>query len=89
MATIVHQIGALSVSVKHLWQKTPTSPYYYRRRVPKDIAQALGQTWSVMSLRTSDITLAAKLIARQASLDDALWNKHVTVLHLKATVRKL
>ena len=75
MSVLIKRVGPISVTVRYLWQKTPTSPYYYRRRIPKELAQALGQVMSVKALRTRDKLVAAKQILVLARLDDELWHR--------------
>lgn len=75
MAVLVKRLGPISMTVRYLWQKTPSSPYYYRRRIPKDISQITGETMSVKALRTRDKLLAAKQIILLTRLDDEAWQK--------------
>ena len=73
MSVLINRVGPISVTVRYIWQKTATSPYYYRRRIPKDVRQAIGQDYSVKSLRTRDKIQAAKQILILSRLDDELW----------------
>ncbi|MBY4676495.1 tyrosine-type recombinase/integrase [Marinobacterium arenosum] len=73
MPHLIHRFGPIAVTVRYLWQKHSDGPYYYRRRVPKDIAPKLGKTFNVIALRTRDKLLAAKRIAKLTRQDDELW----------------
>ena len=77
MAFLFHQSGPILVSVKHLWQKRkPDGPYYYRRRIPADILKLdpnLKGPYKVIALRTTDLTLASKLVIKHTSMDDETW----------------
>ncbi len=61
------------MTVRHLWQKHPEGPFYYRRRVPKELVPAVGKTYIVEALRTRDKTLAAKRILMLTRRDDEQW----------------
>lgn len=63
------------MTVRYLWQKHSEGPYYYRRRVPKELTKAIGKTYIVQSLRTRDKVLAAKRIAHLVRRDDEQWHR--------------
>lgn len=73
MPTLLIDSGVLQVKVRYLWQKGKgdnKSPYYYRRRYPKDIAEIFfnrGEevgTYYTQALRTHDLQLAGKWVAQ-------------------------
>ncbi len=71
----------VSVKVKYLWQKPPSSLLYYRRRIPEDLKpllEAAGSEWAgkaqiVISLQTDDLKAAASKIAQLAATHDKEW----------------
>lgn len=75
MPNVLHRSGALTVTIDNLWQKHSKGPYYYRRRVPKDIALRLGKRMRQVALKTYDKMAAAKMIDRLAKADDAHWRQ--------------
>lgn len=75
MPNVLHRSGALTVTIDYLWQKHPKGPYYYRRRVPKDIAPRIGKQIRQVALKTYDKMAAAKLIDSLAKADDAYWRQ--------------
>jgi integrase len=79
MATLFYQSGPLLVSVKHLWQKRkPDGPYYYRRRIPKEVLALnlnLKGPYKTVALKTKDLTQATKLIVQQTRRDDEEWQR--------------
>ena len=75
MPNVLHRSGALTVTIDYLWQKHTKGPYYYRRRVPKDIAPRIGKRVRQVALKTYDKMAAAKLIDSLAKADDAHWKQ--------------
>jgi integrase len=70
------ETGAIRVEVKHLQLKGRT--YYFRRRIPEHVRQLYpGRKRELFfSLKTSDLTEAAKKADRHARQQDALWTAH-------------
>jgi len=73
----------VSLKLKHIWKK-PNSPLlYYRRRIPDDIKPLLtasGSEWAgkaqvVISLRTSDLKIAAPKVAKLTAQHDREWEQ--------------
>ncbi len=75
MPRTIFRSGPIFVTVRYLWQKHPEGPYYYRRRVPKELAAGVGKTFIVQSLRTRDKVLAARRIAQLVRRDDEQWHR--------------
>jgi len=65
----------MAVKISHLWEKSPTGPYWFKRAVPKDLVQAVGKTWIQFSLGTRDIKIAARLIDQHAQEQDRQWSE--------------
>lgn len=67
---------AISMTVRYMWRKSPSSPWYYRRKVPADVRAILERrgelspAFNTKSLRTHDDNLAMQLIAREVKKDD-------------------
>ncbi|WP_404420012.1 tyrosine-type recombinase/integrase [Marinospirillum sp.] len=75
MPNVLHSSGALTVTINYLWQKHSQGPYYYRRRVPKDIAPRIGKKMHVVALKTYDKLKAARMIDSLAKRDDVTWQQ--------------
>ncbi|WP_074454259.1 tyrosine-type recombinase/integrase, partial [Marinobacter sp. X15-166B] len=75
MPNVLHRSGALTVTIDYLWQKHTKGPFYYRRRVPKDIAPRIGKTMRQVALKTYDKMAAAKMIKTLADRDDVYWRQ--------------
>lgn len=80
MAVVLFQSGAFRVSVKHLWRKHQHGVWYYRRRYPNHVREALAQqgvqvpTFRVVSLKTKDPAIAAQKVAMLTRKDDWEWS---------------
>ncbi|MBY5963776.1 tyrosine-type recombinase/integrase [Marinobacter nauticus] len=75
MPNVLHRSGALTVTIDYLWQKHSKGPYYYRRRVPKDIAPRIGKKMQQVALKTYDKIAAARMIDTLAKRDDTHWRQ--------------
>lgn len=63
----------ISMSVKYLWEKSPTASFYFKRRVPLDLRQQVGKEYVQVCLHTRDLREAAKKIKELARKTDADW----------------
>lgn len=73
---IIYISPSINIVVKNLWQKKSGTTWYYRRRVPKDIAKLLSLPnggYKTLCLHTSNQVQAAKLAVKLATEDDAEW----------------
>ncbi len=63
------------MKVKYIWRKGGT--YYYRRRIPADIASILNTSnpFKVVCLYTSEVVTASKMVMTQAAADDVEWER--------------
>jgi integrase len=75
MPNVLHRSGALTVTIDYLWQKHTKGPYYYRRRIPKDISPRIGKQMRQVALKTYDKMAAAKMINSLATADDIYWHQ--------------
>jgi len=75
LAYHIHQFGPIIVKIKHLWRKSPSSPWYYRRRIPKDVLHAYTSSTRQIALKTRDDTLAAKRVVMLTRQDDETWDR--------------
>jgi len=64
----------MSVNVTYLSRRSPTGPYWFKRKVPKDLVSAVGKTWIQFSLGTKDPRQAARLVAKHATEQDQEWS---------------
>lgn len=64
----------MSVKITHLWRRSPTGPFWFKRKVPKVLVAAVGKTWVQFSLKTRDLKVAARLIADHSSQQDREWS---------------
>lgn len=63
------------IRMKYIFQKQSGGVYYYRRRVPTDLKETLGNKDFVCSLKTHN-ALKAQALAKQVSNElEAEWNK--------------
>ena len=63
----------MSVKLTHLWTRSPTGPYWFKRKVPKVLVPAVGKTWVQFSLGTRDLRVAARLITDHVTEQDRQW----------------
>ncbi len=73
MAKILFDSGYFVVSIRHLHKK-PDGSLYYHRRVPQDLIKRIGKSLIRESLKTRDLSVAAKRIAACVRRDDAVWS---------------
>ena len=58
-------IGSYSIAMKYLTKRSTRNTYYYRRRVPKDLAMYYPKPFIEISLSQNDPTLAAVMCEQQ------------------------
>jgi len=58
-------IGSYSIAMKYLIKRSTRNTYYYKRRVPKDLAAHYPKPFIEISLKQNDQTLAAVLCDQQ------------------------
>jgi integrase len=63
----------MTVAIRYLWNRSPTGPFWFKRKVPKDLVDRVGKTWLQFSLGTRDVKTAARLITRHSTEQDKLW----------------
>ncbi|MGF6723983.1 integrase [Paraburkholderia sp. GAS41] len=63
----------MSVKLTHLWPRSPTGPYWFKRKVPKALVSAVGKTWIQFSLGTRDLRVASRLITDHVTEQDRQW----------------
>ncbi len=75
---IIHISPFIQLAVKNLWRKKSGATWYYRRRIPKDVAELLnlpsGHTKTVCLFITDDVT-ATKAAIKLAVQDEADWER--------------
>jgi hypothetical protein len=54
-------IGTYSISMKYLFKRSNRNTYYYRRRVPADLAEQYPKPFIEISLKQNDKSVAAAL----------------------------
>jgi integrase len=64
----------MSVSIRYLWSRPGTETLWFKRKVPKDLAAAVGKTWLQFSLGTKDPAQAARLITAHVTAQDREWS---------------
>jgi hypothetical protein len=52
-------VGTYTISLKYLFKRGNRNTHYYRRRVPKELAQHYPKPFIEISLKQSDRTVAA------------------------------
>lgn len=70
---LVYLSSLMSVKVRYLKERSPTGPFWMKRRVPLDLVEQLGKTEVQISLKTRDLKVAAQRIAHYAAEQDRQW----------------
>ena len=63
----------MSARIKYLWERSKTGPLWMKRRVPIDLIAQVGKSEVKLSLKTRDLAVAARLIAKHAAEQDRQW----------------
>lgn len=72
--TTIRLTSIMSVKITHLWPRSPTGPFWFKRKVPKALVALVGKTWIQFSLGTRDPKQATRLIADHVSEQDREWS---------------
>lgn len=64
----------MTVSIRYLWSRPGTETLWFKRKVPKDLVDAVGKTWLQFSLGTKDPRQAARLIEAHATAQNREWD---------------
>ncbi|MEM5387633.1 DUF6538 domain-containing protein [Paraburkholderia phymatum] len=70
---IVYLSPIMSARIKHLWERSKTGPFWTKRRVPLDLVERVGKTEITIGLKTRDLRVAARLIAKHVAEQDRMW----------------
>jgi integrase len=70
---IVYLSPIMSARIKHLWERSKTGPFWMKRRVPLDLVGRIGKTEITVGLKTRDLKVAARLIAKHVAEQDRMW----------------
>lgn len=72
---VIHLSPLMSASIKYLWERSRTGPFWLKRRVPLDLVSTVGSQYVQIPLGTRDLKLAARLIAKHVSEQDRQWTE--------------
>jgi len=61
-------VGTYTISMKYLFKRGNRNTYYYRRRVPEELAQHYPKPFIEISLKQSDKSVAAALYQEKPRL---------------------
>lgn len=67
--------STMAIDITHLWERSKTGPFWFKRGVPKDLVSVVGKKWIQFSLKTRDLKIAARLIDQHAKEQDRQWQE--------------
>ncbi|MEP9324111.1 DUF6538 domain-containing protein [Paraburkholderia phymatum] len=76
--TLFRLTNTMAVDIRYLWERSPSGPYWFKRKVPKALVPLVGKSWVQFSLKTRDLKAAARLISKHVTEQDRHWAELTT-----------